>query len=42
MYECNCRLNVELQARSKPLKKILDMFESVQIKFVLSEHKEED
>ena len=38
MSECIDRLNVELQARSKPLKYILDVFESVQIKFLLAEN----
>ncbi|XP_047123040.1 uncharacterized protein LOC124806311 [Hydra vulgaris] len=42
MYECIDRLNVELQARSKPLKNILDMFECVQAKFLVSEHNNEE
>ena len=42
MYECIDRLTLELQARSKPLKKFLDMFECAQIKFLPSEHNNEE
>ncbi|XP_047135467.1 uncharacterized protein LOC124812640 [Hydra vulgaris] len=42
MYECIDCLNVELQARSKPLKNILGMFECVQAKFLVSEHNNEE
>ena len=42
MYECIGCLNVELQARSNPLKNILDMLECDQIKVLLSAHYNEE
>ncbi|XP_012562106.1 uncharacterized protein LOC105847230 [Hydra vulgaris] len=42
MYVCIDRLNVELQARSKPFKSIFDMFECVQAKFLVFEHNNEE